>query len=232
MSKAAGTESEHASAAARIARDPHERAVGADELSVPELIAVVAGRRANADVRLDLSAVDLPRLARRSQRELRVRGGLSPAAARRLAAAFELGRRVERATPAARAPMNAPSLVHAVTAPLLRGLEREEFHALLLDTRHRLVRTEHVSTGTLSTSLVHPREVYAPALREAAAAIVVVHNHPSGDPEPSTHDVEITRRLLRVGELVGVPLLDHVVIAGDRWVSLRERMPWFAAPDP
>jgi len=200
---------------------------GAEALSVGELIALVAGSRGGGPP-ANLSTHDLPEFARRSARDLRVRTGLTPAAARRLAAAFELGRRVERAAPAVRAPMNAPSLVHAVAAPLLRGLDREEFHVLLLDTRNRLLRTAHISTGTLSTSLVHPREVYAPALREAAASIIVVHNHPSGDPEPSTADVEVTRRLIGVGELVGVPLLDHVVVAGDRWVSLRERMAWSA----
>jgi len=89
-----------------------------------------------------------------------------------------------------------------------------------------LLRTAHVSTGTLSTSLVHPREVFAAALRESAAAIVVVHNHPSGDPEPSAQDVAVTQRLVQVGALLGVPLLDHVVVGGDRWVSLRERISW------
>jgi len=173
-----------------------------------------------------IASSDLAELARRTPRELCARFGTSLQAALRVAAAFELGRRVERAAPAVRAPMNAPSLVHAVAAPILRGLDREEFHVLLLDARHRLMRTAHVSTGTLSTSLVHPREVFAPALRESAAAIVVVHNHPSGDPEPSAQDVEVTRRLVQVGVMVGVPLLDHVVIGGDRWVSLRERLSW------
>jgi DNA repair protein RadC len=192
-------------------------------LSAAELIARVVARD---PLELDVAPGDLAELARRSPADLRARLGLPLAGALGLAAAFELGRRVERAAAAVRAPMHAPALVHAVAAPLLRGLDREEFHALLLDARHRLMRTAHVSTGTLSTSLVHPREVFVAALRESAAAIVVVHNHPSGDPEPSQQDLEVTRRLLQVGELVGVPLLDHVVVAADRWVSLRERMTW------
>ncbi len=196
-------------------------------LSCANLIERIAGEGAgDSDPTRPIASSDLPEWARRTPRELCARLGTSLDAAVRVAAAFELGRRVERAVPAVRAPMNAPSLVHAVAAPILRGLDREEFHVLLLDARHRLMRTAHVSTGTLSTSLVHPREVFAPALRESAAAIVVVHNHPSGDPEPSAQDVEVTRRLVQVGVMVGVPLLDHVVIGGDRWVSLRERLSW------
>lgn len=204
----------------------HESEVEPGGLSTRELCACVAGSAPDT-IRLSAFAgFDLAGLSRRSPRELQRIGGLDESSSARLAAAFELGRRVERAAPAARAPMNAPSLVHAVAAPLLRGLDREEFHVLLLDARHRLLRTAHVSTGTLSTSLVHPREVFAAALRESAAAIVVIHNHPSGDPEPSAQDVAVTQRLVQVGSLLGVPLLDHVVVGGDRWVSLRERMSW------
>ena len=90
---------------------------------------------------------------------------------------------------------------------------------LLLDTRHRLIREVEVSRGSLNQSLVHPREVFAPALREAAAAILVVHNHPSGDPSPSREDHEVTRRLAKAGELLGIPLLDHVVIAAQGHTS-------------
>ncbi|MCY2960451.1 MAG: DNA repair protein RadC [Planctomycetota bacterium] len=225
MDSTFGTEAGAPPARVDAQRAPAD-SVGAESLSVADLIARVAGSRGAAGACAELATLELAEVARRSPRDLCVRSGLTPAAAVRLAAAFELGRRVERTGPAARAPMNAPALVHAVAAPLLRGLDREEFHAFLLDTRHRLLRTAHISTGTLSTSLVHPREVYAAALREAAAAIVVVHNHPSGDPEPSAQDLEVTRRLVQVGALVGVPLLDHVVVGADRWVSLRERMPW------
>lgn len=195
-------------------------------LSTRELLTCVAGSAPGMMRGGVFAALDLAELSRRSPRELQRIAGLDACCAARLATAFELGRRVERASPAARAPMNSPALVHAVAAPLLRGLDREEFHVLLLDARHRLLRTAHVSTGTLSTSLVHPREVFAAALRESAAAIVVVHNHPSGDPEPSAQDVAVTQRLVQVGALLGVPLLDHVVVGGDRWVSLRERISW------
>lgn len=109
-------------------------------------------------------------------------------------------------------------------APEVRGRAKESFHSLLLDTRHRLIERVRVSEGTLTTSLVHPREVFSPAVRRSAAAVVVAHNHPSGDPEPSQEDLRVTRRLIDVGQLLGIPLIDHVVIGGDRYVSLRERM--------
>lgn len=201
---------------------------GPDALDVRALLTIIAGERVGAATLESLAREDLGPLARRSPQDLRARAGLSRVAALRLAAAFALGRRVENSTVPPRVPLSGAALVHAVMAPVLRGLEREQFHALLLDTKHRLVRQVRVSEGTLSTALVHPREVFAPALREAAAALVVVHNHPSGDPEPSAQDLEVTLRLVQVGALVGVPLLDHVVIAGERWISLRERLRWDA----
>jgi DNA repair protein RadC len=155
--------------------------------------------------------------------------GLERRRAERLAAAFELGRRVEQAALPVRPSLTSADRVQALLAPLLRGLERETFVLLLLDGKHRLRRREVVSIGTLTSSLVHPREVFRCAVREAAAAIVCAHNHPSGDPEPSPEDLEVTRRLIESGRLLGIPLLDHVILGGGRHVSLRERMGFGAA---
>jgi DNA repair protein RadC len=193
------------------------------QLEPAALLALVAGPSAEAGAIAPLVA-DLAALARASPRHLAVASGLAPRAALRLAAAFELGRRVERARCPARQPLRTPERVHACMAIELRGLERETFHALLLDGKHRLRRAVRVSEGTLTSSLVHPREFFQPALRECAAAVIAVHNHPSGDPEPSAEDLAVTRRLIEAGELLGVPLLDHVVVADGGWVSLRERM--------
>lgn len=175
-------------------------------------------------VRAALAREGLLGLTRRAPAELRTLHGLPPRQAERLAAAFALGRAVERAGSRRPGPLSRPAEVHRVLAPEVRGLEKETFHALLLDTRHRLLERVRVSEGTLTTSLVHPREVFGPALRRAAAAVVVAHNHPSGDPEPSAEDRAVTRRLLDAGRLLGVPLLDHVVVGAEGWVSLRERM--------
>jgi len=170
-----------------------------------------------------LATRQLVELARFSAGRFVAELGLSHAAARRLAAAFELGRRVEAARRAPRRSVRTPRRVFETVLPLLRGAEQELFLVLLLDAKHALQRTARVSHGTLTTSLVHPREVFAPAVREAAAAIVVVHNHPSGDPEPSREDLDVTRRLSDAGRLLGIPLVDHVVVGEGSFVSLRER---------
>lgn len=105
----------------------------------------------------------------------------------------------------------------------MRDLRAEEFRALLLDGKHRVMREVTISRGTLTSSPVHPREAFRTAIREGAAAVVFVHNHPSGDPSPSADDLAITRRLCEVGDLVGIRVLDHLVIGDDRYVSLADR---------
>lgn len=105
----------------------------------------------------------------------------------------------------------------------LSDLRVEQFHVILLDGKHRMLRAVHVSQGTLTTSPVHPREVFAHAVREHAAAVVFVHNHPSGDPQPSADDMAITRRLGEVGDLLGIRVLDHVVIGDGRYASFADR---------
>jgi DNA repair protein RadC len=137
----------------------------------------------------------------------------------RLAAAVEIGRR-------ALAPggpvLTRPEDVFEWCADM-RCADRERFVGLYLDARHRVVRRHTVSVGTLTASLVHPREVFGPAIRARAAALVVVHNHPSGDPEPSPEDCALTERLKEGARLLGVDLLDHVVVARGGFVSFRER---------
>ena len=175
-----------------------------------------------------LDASTLAALSRLSPDALRAHG-LGPRSSVRLAAIFELGRRVERARIPAGCRIDAPARVFELMASELRGLAQETFHVLLLDGKHRLRRRQRVSVGTLTSSLVHPREVFGVALRESAAAVIAVHNHPSGDPEPSREDVAVTRRLIDAGRLLGVPLLDHVVVADGGYVSLRDRIDFDAS---
>jgi DNA repair protein RadC len=155
--------------------------------------------------------------------------GLNQDQAERLAASFQLGRAAERARMGEHPVLKRPGDVARFLAPELRGLEVETFQALVLDARHRLKARVEVSRGTLTMAPVHPREVFAPALRLAGAAVLVAHNHPSGDPKPSPEDIEVTARLVEAGRIVGVPLLDHLVCAGEHWVSLRESKHWPAA---
>lgn len=121
--------------------------------------------------------------------------------------------------------VSSPKSVADMMKPVLEPEIVEVFAVLLLNGKHRIIGMAEISRGTMTTALVHPREVFGPALRLSAAAIIVVHNHPSGDPEPSVEDVEVTRRLIGVGRMLGVPVLDHVIVGEDgRYTSLRERL--------
>lgn len=135
----------------------------------------------------------------------------------------ELVRRTS-ATPLERGqPLNCAADIAAAYGARLADEPREHFLAIHLDAKNRVISDRVVSVGHLTASLVHPRETFATAIRESAAAIAFVHQHPSGDPEPSREDIELTRRLMRAGELLGINVLDHVVVAGGRHVSIAER---------
>ena len=189
-----------------------------DLLATSDLLVADTGR---SEARL-VADRPLPELADHTHEELR-HAGLTPAAARRLACALELGRRLNttRLEPGIQL-RNAEQILEAFN-PRLRDLKVEQFWAVYLDARSRVIREVLVSQGILTASLVHPREVFAPAIRHAAASLVLVHNHPSLDPEPSPEDIEITRRLCACGELCGVRIQDHLVLGGGRYVSFLER---------
>jgi DNA repair protein RadC len=141
-----------------------------------------------------------------------------------LRAALELGRRAATRRPVQAAPVRSGRDVYAHYRGRLPQLTRETFWVLLLDGRNRLRDELCVSVGTLTAALVHPREVFGPALRAGAASVILVHNHPSGDPAPSVEDVDLTRRLVQAGDLVGVAVLDHVVVAQAGWASVMDRL--------
>lgn len=148
--------------------------------------------------------------------------GMGPAKACEIKAAVEIGRRMA-ATPRVRVVIRTPKDVEAYLGSEMRELVQEHFVVLSLDSKNQLVGKDDTFKGTLNSSLVHPREVYHCAIRRSAASIVVVHNHPSGDPQPSREDNEVTRRLGEAGKLLGIELLDHIIIGDGRYVSLRER---------
>ncbi len=149
--------------------------------------------------------------------------GLGPALALRLVAAFELGARIAGRVDEPGASIRGPGDLHGLLLEEFRGRDRERFLALHLDTRHRLRAIETVSVGSLGASLVHPREVFRTAVRRGTAALVVAHNHPSGCPEPSREDLELTARLAECGRLMGIEVLDHVIVGSGVTTSLRER---------
>jgi DNA repair protein RadC len=199
----------------------------ADEAGLSDLLdAIAADSREPGIGRRLLERGGLIELSRMSAGELERACEMRNGAARRLAAAFELARRVERARLPSRVRIDNAAAVQRELAAEVRGLERETFYALLLDGKHHLKRREVVSVGSLTSSLVHPREVFRTAVAGGAAALVCAHNHPSGDPEPSAEDLEVTRRLVQAGRLLGIALLDHVIVGDGRYVSLRERLAW------
>ena len=203
------------------------RRFGARALTDAELLGWVlapgsAGAGAIERARGLLSNTGLPELAACPAAVLAGRSGLGPTRARRLLAALELGRRSLRPMPVTGLLVRRPEDLTAVLRDEFRGLDRERFIALYLDARHRVRALETVSIGSLNASLVHPREVFKPAIAISAAAVIVAHNHPSGDPRPSGDDLELTGRLDRCGELLGIALLDHMVVGDAEITSIRE----------
>ena len=202
--------------------------LGAQGLSAVELLALSLGRQAGTAPealasRLLAAYGSLRALACASATELERQHGVGPATALRLASLFALGRRTheEVLTPGVRLATSAE--IFDVYHARLRDLRQEVFLAVYVDAKNKMIAEREVTKGILTASLVHPREVFAPAIRLRAAGLVLVHNHPSGEPEPSPEDHEITRRLASVGALVGITILDHVVIGEGTYVSFLER---------
>lgn len=210
---------------------PRERLYfnGPTALADAELIAIQlgSGRRGKdaVEVARELLAAygSLAEIAGREVLELSRQRGVGRAKAARLAAAFELTRRLRARTPGARTPLGSPAEVYAAFGPLMEDLKREVFRVALLDAQNGLVRDVIISEGTLSASLVHPREVFKPAILESAASVILLHNHPSGDPTPSREDIRLTRQLVECARLLDLRVHDHVVIGRGRFVSLAER---------
>ena len=209
---------------------PRERLAsrGAEALSAAELLALVLRTGARGRDALDVARAllarcgGLDRLESAPASDMAGVAGVGPAKAASLVAAFELGRRCASSHLPEGAALGSPQDVFHHFASRLRRLDHERFVVVLLDGRHRVLGEAVVSQGTLTASLVHPREVFRPALRASAAAVILVHNHPSGDPTPSAEDRSVTGRLARAGELLGIRVLDHVVVAERGYVSLRE----------
>lgn len=209
-----------------VSERPREMALAgrADAISDEGLLALLVGESCDGHVRRLLKRHPLPDgLWRVSGEELVSIDGIGPAAAARVLACLEMSRRVAVWKCGDRPLIHTPEDVEALCGPQLRGLDREHFWSLALNTKNRLIRMYEVSIGSLNASIVHPRELFKEAVRVSAASVVVVHNHPSGDPTPSGADIQLTRRLVKAGDVLGIEVLDHVVIgeAGEH-ASMRE----------
>lgn len=217
------------------AERPREKlmARGPQALSDAELIALIFGNGTRTK-QGSISAVQLGQallrtygslsaLSKKDRKQLERVTGIGPAKAVQLLAAFEIGRRVEAQGEGERIQVTGPADVAAVYGPRLRDLKREVFVVVFLNTAGIITGDQTVSEGGLAASIVEPRAVFQRAVLENAASIVCLHNHPSGNPEPSREDVQITKQLVEAGKLMGIPVHDHLIIAGRTYTSLAER---------
>jgi DNA repair protein RadC len=213
---------------------PHDRPreklerLGAGGLGDNELLAVLIGSGSRD---LDALAVanelikragSVHALTRGSLDDLRSVRGVGPVRAARIVAAIELGRRTLVRAGVERPRLNTPRQLAAYLLPQYGGAPVEQFGIVMLDTKHRVIRIKVVSVGSLDSTVVHPREVFREAASASAAAIVLFHNHPSGDPTPSPDDLALTTRMVNAGAIMGIDVVDHVILADQRYFSLVE----------
>ena len=213
-----------------VSERPRERLqkFGAEALSIQEILALILGR----GIAGESVTVTAQRLLSRfgsikgiggaSLEELTTVKGIGLAKASQIKAAFELASRLDRAQETDNKPtVKTPDEVFNLVKSSLKDKKKEHFLALLLDTRSQLIKSAEISIGSLDSSIVHPREVFKEALAASAASVIFVHNHPSGDPQPSEDDIKLTKRLAEAGEVMGVEVLDHVIIGNKKFLSLK-----------
>ena len=209
---------------------PRERLLqeGPQHLAETELLGILLGKGTRRKTAIDLARElldrfdSLHRLFSRSPSELMEVKGIGSAKAAILSAAFELVRRVQSRNESPKPLFKKSSDVASHYLPLMRDLRKEVFKVLLLNRANRLIKDVMISEGTLDASIVHPRDVFREALLEPAAGVILIHNHPSGNPSPSEEDLRITRQLVEAGRLLGIKVYDHIILAGETYRSLAD----------
>lgn len=209
---------------------PRERLIkyGVESLSNAQLLAIIlrtgSGQKGVLDLAMGLLErfENLREIDSASVSDLLSVRGLGIAKIAQIKAAFELGKRMMSESIEERPTFSSALAVYSYFAPRMKNLKKEVFSCLLLDSKNRFIREVRVSEGTLNRSLIHPREAFREAVREAAQSVIFIHNHPSGDPSPSRDDIMITERLKKAGEIIGIDVLDHVIIGDGRFVSLKD----------
>jgi len=215
-----------------VSERPRERLLilGAEALSAQEVLALILGRGIRGESvmvsaqRLLSEFGNIKNLATASVEELNKIKGIGPAKAAQIKAAFELGKRLEICFDEEQKPeVKSPEAAIKSVKNQLKGKKKECFLSILLDTRNHLIRTQMISTGSLDSSIVHPREVFKEAISSSAASVIFVHNHPSGDPTPSEDDIKLTGRLVEAGEILGIEVLDHIIVCDKEYLSMKAR---------
>ncbi|MFQ3574348.1 MAG: DNA repair protein RadC [Thermodesulfovibrionales bacterium] len=210
---------------------PRERLIkgGVDSLSNAQLIAIIlrtgCGQKNALALAMELinNFGSLNNIANASVRELKSIKGMGNAKIAQIKASFELGKRLFSETPRYDKVFRDSDDVYKYIFPRFHGIMKEIFYCLMLDIKNRLISESQISVGSLSESLVHPREAFKDAIKMSAASVIFIHNHPSGDPEPSDADITITERLKKTGDIVGIKLLDHIIIGKNRFVSMKSK---------
>lgn len=211
---------------------PRERLLkmGAENLSNAHLLAIIlrtgGGGKSAIDLAIEMldkakSLKEIESASIKEFAELKIKG-LGPAKIAQIKAAFELGRRLFRETDEKGPAFSSSHDVYSYYHPLVKDLKKEVLFCAMLDAKNRIFRDCRISEGTLTNSLMHPREAFRNAIKESAASVIFVHNHPSGDPTPSREDISITERLVHTGEVVGIKVLDHIIIGFNKHISLME----------
>ncbi len=201
---------------------------GADKLSNAEILAVIINSGTSGRTAVELSqdilqaAGSLRELSGLSVQELISFSGIGPAKAARIIAAFELGRRLDSLAPGSKTLISSPAEAADLIMPRLRFLQQEIFLLLLLNSKNKVLQVEEISRGGLSSTVVQPREIFKPAIKKSAAAVILCHNHPSGETEPSREDIMVTKKIISAGKLVGISVLDHLIIGDNCYTSLKE----------
>jgi DNA repair protein RadC len=208
---------------------PRERLVkkGPASLSDSELLAIILRTGSRKENVLNLSQrilnqYNFKQLSRINLTQLMKVHGIKESKAAQISACFEIARRLESRTDETKPKINSPEDVYRLIYPRLREEKKEMFIEICLDTKNQVIKEETISIGSLNANVVHPREVFRTALAESAAHIIVAHNHPSGDPAPSREDIEITRKLVETGSIMGITVLDHVIIGDGSHFSMKE----------
>lgn len=203
---------------------------GPKALSNEELLAIIIRTGNKEDTAIDLARRLLSKddrglvsLRDTTIQELMETKGIGKCKAAQILAAIEIGKRINYLDALSKVKISEPSTIANLYMDEMRYLQKEHFRVVLLDTKNQIIVTEEISVGTLNASIVHPRDVFRAAIKRNANSIILIHNHPSGDPTPSNEDINITKRLLEAGNLIGIKVLDHIIIGDNKYISFREK---------